>query len=132
MDNNCLQCDKTLSGRIDKKFCDAYCRNSYNNQVKRKDQQYILSVNRQLRKNRRILKTLSPTGMATVRKDVLDAMGYQYNQFSHVYRAKNSGLYFFCYDYGFRAILKNEEKKVLIVNQQDYMKNYALDPWRYA
>lgn len=30
----CLNCDKTLKGRTDKKFCDDYCRNSYNNQLK--------------------------------------------------------------------------------------------------
>jgi len=27
----CLHCDHVLKGRTDKKFCDDYCRNTYNN-----------------------------------------------------------------------------------------------------
>ena len=27
----CLSCGKLLKGRVDKKFCDDYCRNNYNN-----------------------------------------------------------------------------------------------------
>ena len=32
----CLQCDKVIRGRIDKKFCDDWCRNNFNNALNRK------------------------------------------------------------------------------------------------
>ena len=43
----CLACGKPLKGRIDKKFCDDYCRNNYNNQQKAKDifEQFIAKYN---------------------------------------------------------------------------------------
>ena len=72
----CKYCGNAVHGRLDKQFCDDQCRNTYNNKSKRKDEQYILQINSQLRKNRRILKTLSPVGKSTVRKEVMVAMGY--------------------------------------------------------
>ena len=29
----CLECGEPLKGRVDKKFCSDYCRNSHNNKV---------------------------------------------------------------------------------------------------
>ncbi len=78
----CLHCQKTLTGRIDKKFCDSYCRNTYNNRNRSSEEAQIQYLNSQIRKNRRILKTLSPEGKATVRKEVLDQMGYDFRHFS--------------------------------------------------
>ena len=94
----CLQCGKPLTGRADKKFCDAYCRNSYNNQNKAADELYIQLVNSKIRKNRRILKSLCPEGKATLRKDVLDHMGYDYRYFTGVFRSSRT-VYYMVYDY---------------------------------
>ena len=52
----CLQCGKTLRGRADKKFCDDYCRNNYNNQLKANTNNYVRNINNALGKNRRILE----------------------------------------------------------------------------
>ena len=56
----CLACSKPLKGRIDKKFCDDYCRNSYNNQQKAKGSHssYVRNINNALLKNRKILETI--------------------------------------------------------------------------
>ena len=53
----CLACGKPLKGRIDKKFCDDYCRNNYNNQQKAKGSHssYVRNINNTLLKNRKIL-----------------------------------------------------------------------------
>jgi len=126
----CLQCGKKLSGRIDKKFCDAYCRNTYNNQNKATEEFYIQSVNSSIRKNRRILKTLSPEGKATVRKEVLDSMGYDYRFFSGIYKTKN-GLYYLVYDYAFSPVFEREGiEKALIVQRQPYMDKLTLEIWK--
>ena len=33
----CAKCGKILVGKVDKRFCDAYCRNAHNNQNKVED-----------------------------------------------------------------------------------------------
>jgi len=87
----------------------------------------ILKVNAILRKNRSILKTLCPKGKATVRREVLDAMGYDFAVFSSVFTTKR-GLYYICYDFAFSPILESGTEKALIVTYQDYMANG--DPWK--
>jgi len=126
--NKCLNCSKTISGRSDKKFCDQYCKNSYNNQSKSAEEQFIKMVNAILRKNRRILKTLSPEGKAIVRKDIATQLGFDFNQFSSIYSSK-AGVYYLCYDYGYRAIMDNGKQKLQIVHKQDYMTDF--NPWKY-
>ena len=129
--NNCQQCGKAVHGRLDKKFCDAYCRNAFNNKLKRTDEQHIMSVNQSLRKNRRILKTLSPVGKSTVRKDVLLAMGYNFNIFSSMYRTTKGTIYYLCYEYGFNPIIDNRGvEKAVIINRQDYIAVWQ--PWKYV
>ncbi|MEP7253841.1 MAG: hypothetical protein ABI683_15720, partial [Ginsengibacter sp.] len=56
----CLTCGKQVKGRTDKKFCDDYCRNNYNNQLKSNSTNLIRNVNNALGKNRRILESLIP------------------------------------------------------------------------
>lgn len=130
----CVQCGKRLSGRSDKRFCDDYCRNSYNNQNKRDDQRYILEVNSIIRRNRRILKSLCPVGKATVRKDVLDTMRYDFRYFSSIYKSSSKQVYFICYDYAFSPIKETKPNgkvvnKALIVQKQDYFDQLSLKIW---
>lgn len=33
MDKKCLECGEKIVGRADKKFCNDYCRNAYNNNL---------------------------------------------------------------------------------------------------
>jgi len=127
----CQQCGKPIYGRIDKKFCDGWCRNTFKNKVKRRDEQNIMEVNRTMRKNRKILKTLSPVGKSTVRKEVLDAMGYNFNIFSSMYRPSKGNIYYLCYEYGFSPIIDDKGvEKVVIINRQSYMG--AWQPWKFA
>lgn len=133
--NTCLQCDKPITGRIDKKFCDDQCRNSYNNQNKRADEKLIQEVNRLIRRNRRILKSLCPIGKATVRKDVLDALGYDYRYFSNIYKSSQNQVYYINYDYAFSPIKQEDRKtgemvhKAVIVQKQDYFDKLSLKLW---
>jgi len=127
----CKQCGKPIIGRLDKRFCDAYCRNAFNNKVKRKDEQNINEVNRTLRRNRKILKTLSPVGKSTVRKEVLEAMGYNFGIFSSMYRTSKRTIYYLCYEYGFNPITDSRGvEKAVIINRQKYMSDWQ--PWKYV
>ena len=55
----CLECGDQLKGRIDKKFCSDYCRNSYNNKVNKDSKNLIRNMNNRLRKNYKILSDLN-------------------------------------------------------------------------
>lgn len=125
----CLSCGNSITGRIDKKFCDAQCRATHNNQKKLSHEWAITMTNRALRKNRTILKTLSPVGKATVRKEVLDTMGYDYRYFSGLYKT-STHLYYIAYDYAFAPIFENHLEKALIVKRQEYMDKLSLEVWK--
>lgn len=132
--NLCLQCEKPLQGRMGKKFCSDQCRATFNNRNKKPHEQAMLKTNSQIRKNRTILKTLCPTGKATVRKEVLESMGFSFRHFTSLY-GKQSKTYFLCYDYAYLPIFEKSlsegvmVQKVLIVQYQPYMKQF--DPWAF-
>ncbi len=124
----CMQCGKSLSGRTDKKFCDAYCRNTFNNQHKSGDEQMMQLTNSVLRKNRRILRTLCPEGKATVRKEVLVALSFDFGCFTGLFKT-NATTYYMVYDYAFAAVWERDIPKVLIVQKQPYMQQ-GVDLWK--
>lgn len=119
MKNECLNCGSKLQGRIDKKFCDSYCRNSFNNKKIRENERIIHQLNSILRKNRTILKKFNPEGKTTIRTEFLRKSGFDFNYFTNLYTTKNNNQYRFCYDYGYFEI---DDVKTLIVNWQPYMK----------
>ena len=81
----CMTCGQALTERIDRKFCSDQCRSTFNNRNKRPYEEAIKQLNAQLRKNRTILKTLCPTGKATVRREVLAAMGFSFRHFTSAF-----------------------------------------------
>lgn len=130
----CKTCGEKLTGRIDRKFCSDQCRATFNNRHKRPYEEAIKKLNAQLRKNRTILKTLCPTGKATVRREVLEEMGFSFRHFTSVY-GKHPKVYWLCYDYAFMTLKEKSRskgewtQKVLIVQHQEYMKEF--DPWKF-
>ena len=102
---NCLSCGKPLKGRADKKFCDDYCRNNYNNQQKAKGSHsnYVRNINNALLKNRKILESLlSDTAKTTkTNKEKLLQLGFQFKHITHFFTNKEGNTYFYCYDYGY-------------------------------
>ena len=100
----CLACDKILKGRVDKKFCDDYCRNNYNNQQKAKGSHSSLvrNINNALLKNRKVLESvLGEEETAKANRDKLMRMGFQFKYITHLYTTKTDKTYFYCYDYGY-------------------------------
>jgi hypothetical protein len=102
----CLCCDKPLRGRADKKFCDDYCRNNFNNQLKAATYNFVRNVNHALGKNRRILESLFPEGedVAKTTKEKLLQKGFLFKYLTHLYNNKKGNTYFFCYDYGYMPL----------------------------
>jgi hypothetical protein len=117
----CQACGKTLKGRADKKFCDDYCRNNYNNQLKAKGNYSALvrNINNSLLKNRKILENILPATdeMAKASKEKLLRLGFQFKYVTHFYTTKTGKTYFYCYDYGYLPldndwylVVKNKEE----------------------
>ena len=101
----CLACGEKLKGRVDKKFCNDYCRNNYNNQQKAKGSHssYVRNINNTLMKNRKILESILPDDEETAKanKDKLQRLGFHFKYLTHTYTTKTGKTYFYCYEYGY-------------------------------
>ena len=116
----CLECGKPLKGRIDKKFCDDYCRNAYNNKSKAEESTYVRKINQVLKRNRRILEELlGEEGMAKQSKSSFINKGYQFPFHTHQYTNKKGNVYYFCYEYGFLPL---DGDQYLIVKKKELAK----------
>jgi predicted nucleic acid-binding Zn ribbon protein len=116
-EKKCLTCGKTLQGRTDKKFCNDYCRNAYNNSLKSSDSNVVRNINNALIKNRRILQhILGEEEMAKATKEKLSTQGFVFKYGTHTYTNKKGNIYFFCYEYGYLPL---ESEWFLIVKRKE-------------
>ncbi|AXY73834.1 hypothetical protein D3H65_07505 [Paraflavitalea soli] len=113
----CPTCGKTIKGRADKRFCDDYCRNNYNNQLNSDSVNYVRNVNNILRRNRRILEeTMEGVERATARsKAELAKKGYRFDFFTSIFTNKEKETYYYCYEYGFKEIA--HDKCIIVRNK---------------
>ncbi|WP_035805360.1 DUF2116 family Zn-ribbon domain-containing protein [Lunatimonas lonarensis] len=113
----CLSCGKAIQGRIDKKFCDDYCRNAFNNQRTASNSKVIRNINNALKKNRNILAALLGDRDDTIKttKQKLIEEGFQFKYLTHTYTNKKGNIYGYCYDHGY---LKLDNDWFLIVRQK--------------
>lgn len=113
----CLACGKVLHGRADKKFCNDYCRNAYNNNLKSTSSSVVRNINNILLKNRRILETvLGEEEMQKISKEKLLQQGFQFKHLTHTYTNKKGNIYTFCYEYGYLPL---EHEWFLIVKRNE-------------
>jgi hypothetical protein len=113
-----MACGKAIKGRSDKKFCDDYCRNNYNNQLKLADSAIVRNINNTLAKNRRVLQSILTADKETAKssRDQLLLKGFSFNYFTHIYTTKAGKQYFYCYDYGYLPL---ESDWFLIVKKKE-------------
>jgi len=106
---DCLTCGAELKGRMDKKFCDDYCRSAYNNKMGPRSSLYVRNVNSVLRRNRRILQNFLMQEEESVRvaKSHLQERGFNFNHFTGAYIHKKGVMYYFCYEFGY-LLVENE------------------------
>lgn len=114
----CLYCGSTLKGRADKKFCNDYCRNAYNNQLKSSSNNLVRNINNALSKNRRILEGILPETEETAKtnKEKLTRLGFQFKYLTHTYTTRSGKTYFYCYDYGYLPL---ENDWYLVVKRKE-------------
>lgn len=114
----CSYCDRPIKGRTDKKYCNDYCRNGYNNRLKADGTNLVRNVNNALRKNRRILAGLFSTNekMAKTNFEKLMERGFQFKYLTHTYTNPRGSVYNFCYEYGYMPLDNNG---YLVVRQKE-------------
>ena len=114
-ERTCLDCGNKLQGRADKKFCNDLCRNSYNNQLNSNSYNLVRNINNILRRNRRIIEELNPTGKTKITRDKMLIKGFNFDYFTSSFKTQAGSRYFFCYEYGYLP-LDNDE--VLLVKSK--------------
>jgi hypothetical protein len=112
----CQECGKAVKGRIDKKFCDDYCRNAYNNRHNADTNNYVRNVNNALRRNRRVLQSLikPEEELGKCPRQKLADLGFDFRYHTHQYVNKKGQAYQFCYEYGYLPL---ESDWVLVVRR---------------
>ena len=96
----CHYCKKEIRGRSDKKFCNDYCRNIYNNQLHSIENNLIRNINYALGKNRRILDELaSAERIVKIKKEELLYLGFHFKYHTHNYKSKTGTVLYGCYDF---------------------------------
>lgn len=103
MERICTECSKPIKGRPDKKFCDDFCRNAFNNRRNSDQNNLVRNINNTLRRNRRVLESLIPQGEETLRcsrRRLID-MGFDFLYHTHRYTSRKGNEYLFCYEFGY-------------------------------
>ncbi|MBF0595870.1 hypothetical protein [Faecalibacter rhinopitheci] len=108
----CIQCGQTLFGRKDKKFCNDFCRNTYNNQLNKENVEVIRITNNRLKKNHKILKNLYDTEKSTVTYTELELLGFDLNLITS-YEFNEGVISRKVYDY----LLEQKDDKLLSLKQ---------------
>jgi len=123
MENKCKNCNKSLEGRSDKKYCDNYCKSAYQYKNEKENQSnFYLKVDKQLKQNRQILKSYNKAGKATIRAEDLLNTGFNPNFFTHYWKNQKGDVYLFVYEFGFLKRTEGDKEKYVLVTWQDYMK----------
>jgi hypothetical protein len=98
----CLSCEKNLKGRLDKKFCDDYCRNNFNNHQKAASNNYARNIINALQKNRRILESfLGNQEVVKTTRDRLLVNGFSFHYHTHTLSNRKGNVYTFCFELGY-------------------------------
>ena len=113
----CLACGKPIKGRADKKFCDDYCRNNYNNRLNSDATLMIRNVNNALRKNRRILAEVisSAEKPVTISKQHLLDKGFDFQYITHIHTSNAGKIYNCCYDFAYLPLKEKDLFQVIKV-----------------
>ncbi len=112
---NCIECGEPVKGRSDKKFCNDYCRNAYNNNINKENKNLIRNINNRLRKNLNILSELNTSGKTKITRTKLIDYNFDFNHFTSIYTTKTGNVYHYVYNQGY---LKLENDYYLLIKRE--------------
>ena len=109
----CPYCNKVISGRADKVFCDDKCRNNFYYFVNNEQKKFIRNINKTLLKNRGILRSINSSGRTSIPKSYLEELGFDFNCFTSIHKTKKGRPYYLVYDQAYS--LDDDETVSLVV-----------------
>lgn len=117
----CPICASLVKGRSDKLFCSAKCKSISQYENRQEREKFYLTVDKQLKTNRKLLKRYNKSGYTTIRKSELNDKGFNPKFFTHYWKNKKGDVYLFVYEYGFLKKKEGTKEKYVLVTWQDYM-----------
>jgi hypothetical protein len=116
----CLTCQQLLNGRIDKKFCDDYCRSAFNNKKYVVERGIIRQVNHLLLRNRKILEACLSGSVQSIHvlRQELSSKGFQFDFFTHSFTTADGKKYCCCYDHAY-SILSHDEFIIIKLSKKN-------------
>ena len=112
----CLQCEKPLHGRSDKRFCSVECKHAWNAARRRTTRSVTDEIDNILHRNREILAMLmgEKTNKMEVERLVLDRAGFNFKYITGINTNSQGKLYHYVYDF---AWMEFSKQLVLIVRK---------------
>lgn len=114
----CMNCDRTLDGRPNRKFCTATCKSRYHNKSaweSRMIDKAIRDITGEahdiLWENRNILVQLLEEGKEQLTKEELEELGFEFNYLTNFSKKDNKTNLLHIYDCGY-YFLDNENVKI--------------------
>ncbi|ALL07105.1 hypothetical protein AQ505_17405 [Pedobacter sp. PACM 27299] len=108
----CENCGELIVGRTDKRFCDTYCKNTFNSNRRKAErfQEYdnLPEIFKIIKNNHEILKTYQPAEFSEqsstegISRQELLAKGFNFRFFTSIQRDTFGEYWKFCFDYGWR------------------------------
>lgn len=121
-EKKCLFCEKSMTGRSDKKFCDLHCKSAYHYKKLREEvPPFYFKVDNQLKLNRRLLKSYNKSGKSTVRSKTVLNQGFNPRYFTHYWKNQKGDIYLFVYEFGYLKKTEHGIEKYILIKWQDYM-----------
>jgi hypothetical protein len=115
MENVCLQCQKKLHGRSDKKFCSLTCKNAYNVAQRRSTKNEVKEIDGYLHRNREILATImGDSKKEMIDRKVLARAKFRWEYMTGIYKNKQGKWYHLVYDY---AWMEFSDQMLLIIRK---------------
>jgi endogenous inhibitor of DNA gyrase (YacG/DUF329 family) len=113
----CKYCDQVIDlskGRRDRQFCDERCKNAYHNKIAFEEEKEAKRINKIMKKNREILKTMSTRkDKDEISRERLLKAGFDFTYYTHhKFTIHHNYQYTFCYDYGYRTVKPGSYKVV--------------------
>lgn len=96
-----MECGQNLKGRSDKKFCDDYCRSSYNYRSLKAEHKELNRIHKILKRNRKILKLFWEAEQRKVERKLLELNGFCFKHLTKMELQSNGKVRYCIYDYAY-------------------------------
>jgi hypothetical protein len=116
MKNNCLHCHDEFSGREGKLFCGTKCKNTYNNERRKKTIIETQTIDGYLHRNHEILSELCAPNQAKKQyfpKSILIEKGFKFEYITGVYFNNQRKMYNYVYNFAW-MVFSDEQVMVIM------------------